>query len=229
MWSKFVKISFLLPANTWTDLTLVLVFNVQIKNHSNSKLLFLTIFFVGLWAVFLGCQRGFVYDVHSEADSLRQAQELSVRLKQKTTKTTIFHKKTQQKALIKKLKVPFISGHHQIDKKKKSEYTTWVQSTCCYSVPGWPALWWGRWRWLWSPDWLAAAGGRAAGDKTPMSCLNRWEHRPGRPDSEGDIEREWQQSRQVVVSRHVTALSNMTKIPYPNITNFISRNDVHQW
>lgn len=42
--------------------------------HSNffsgHNLPFLTVFFVGLWAIFLGCQRRFVYDVNSKSYSL---------------------------------------------------------------------------------------------------------------------------------------------------------------
>lgn len=39
-------------------------------HSAEHNLLFLTIFFVGLWAIFLGCQRRFVYDVNSKSYSL---------------------------------------------------------------------------------------------------------------------------------------------------------------
>lgn len=41
---------------------------------------FLTIFFVWLWSIFLGCQRGFVDDVNPKSHSLWQAKQLSVSL-----------------------------------------------------------------------------------------------------------------------------------------------------
>lgn len=55
---------------------------------------------------------------------------------------------------------------------------------CVCSVPGWPVLWLERWSHLWSPDWLAAAGEQAVGDRKPESFLTLWVHRPRAPDSD---------------------------------------------
>lgn len=55
-----------------------------------------------------------------------------------------------------------------------------LSNLCC--IPGWPALWLGRWSHLWSPDWLAAAAERAVGGRKPKSSQIPWERRPAAPD-----------------------------------------------
>lgn len=56
------------------------IFKIHILSILLKHFQFLTVFFVGLWSIFLGCQRGFVYDVNSKPYSLWQAEQLSVGL-----------------------------------------------------------------------------------------------------------------------------------------------------